>query len=87
MSSSCCTTDGSCSTNESKTVYQVTGVNSGHCRGVVTKALNELDNVRDVHVDLTTGHLTLTTEGEPDDTRIARTIDDAGYEFNGRVTA
>lgn len=87
MSSSCCTPDGSCHTNDERhtTVYAVTGVHSGHCRGVITTALQELADVRSVHMEISTGRLTLTTDGEPDDALVAATVDDAGYGFTGRA--
>jgi len=86
--SGCCTPEGSCHTSESKTVYQVNGVGSAHCQGVVTKAVDALDDVKAVEVEIGTGLVTVTTAAEPDtalDELIAKTVDEAGYEFAGRV--
>lgn len=96
--SDCCTTDGSCHTGEGGTAtaakgaedghsteYLLEGVNSGHCRAIVTKALTELDSVVSAEVGIGTGKFTVTTSGEPDDALIERTIDEAGYVYRGRA--
>lgn len=67
------------------TTYKVAGVNSGHCKGVVSEALRGLDLVDTVHVEISTGLITLNTSAAPDDAVIAETIDDAGYDFLGRA--
>ncbi|WP_420719526.1 heavy-metal-associated domain-containing protein [Streptomyces sp. NRRL S-481] len=89
--SNCCTTDGSCHTPaESKTTYKVEGVGSAHCQGVVAKAVGGLDEVTAVEVGIGTGLVTVTTAAEPDealDALIAKTVDEAGYHFAGRVAA
>ncbi|GHB31008.1 hypothetical protein GCM10010306_024800 [Streptomyces umbrinus] len=96
MSSSCCSTDGSCSTatadraraTESVTVtttYAVSGMTCGHCKATLTKVIGELDGVTGVDVDLDTGRVTVIGTAEPDDTLIAEVVDDAGYELTGRV--
>ncbi|MGK9462115.1 heavy-metal-associated domain-containing protein [Streptomyces sp. G6] len=91
MSSNCCTTDGSCHTTaEIKTTYKVDGVGSAHCQGVVAKAVGGLDQVSTVDVEIGTGLVTVTTATEPDETLdalIAKTVDEAGYDFAGRVAA
>jgi len=86
--SDCCTPDGSCHTSESKTVYQVNGVGSAHCQGIVTKAVEALDDVKAVEVEIGTGLVTVTTSAKPDealDKLIAKTVDAAGYDFAGRM--
>jgi copper chaperone len=86
--SDCCTPAGSCHTSESKTVYQVNGVGSAHCQGIVTKAVEALDDIKAVEVGIGTGLVTVTTAAEPDealDELIAKTVDEAGYDFAGRV--
>lgn len=96
MSSSCCSTDGSCSTAtadrataaESVTVtttYAVSGMTCGHCKATLTKVIGELDGVTGVDVDLDTGRVTVIGTAEPDDTLIAEVVDDAGYELSGRA--
>lgn len=99
--SSCCTPDGSCHTGNADqsaeadttttvadghtTTYKVSGVGSAHCQGIVTKALTGLDAVLSVDAGIGTGLVTVVTGGEPDDELIARTIEDAGYDFVGRA--
>ncbi|MET9436113.1 cation transporter [Streptomyces sp. NPDC006551] len=95
--SSCCTPDGSCSTNAGEattatavadsttTVYAVTGMTCGHCKTAITTSVSALDAVISVDVDVAGGLVTVTTGGEPDDAAIAAAIDDAGYELTGRA--
>jgi copper chaperone CopZ len=89
--SGCCTPEGSCHTNaRTKTVYKVDGVGSAHCQGVVTKAVGALDDVASVEVEIGTGLVTVTTAAAPDtsfDSLIAKTVDEAGYTYAGRVDA
>ncbi|MEU1850774.1 heavy-metal-associated domain-containing protein [Streptomyces sp. NPDC019990] len=89
--SNCCPPDGSCHTTaETKTTYKVEGVGSAHCQGVVTKAVSGLAEVTAVEVEIGTGLVTVTTAAEPDealDALIAKTVDEAGYGFAGRVAA
>ncbi|MEU0715738.1 cation transporter [Streptomyces lavendulocolor] len=67
------------------TTYKVAGVNSGHCKAIVSGALRELDVVDTVHVEISTGLLTVSTTTEPDDKLIEETIEDAGYDYLGRA--
>ncbi|WP_333563825.1 heavy-metal-associated domain-containing protein [Nocardiopsis endophytica] len=89
--SSCCSTDGSCSTGaattapEGSTVYTVSGMTCGHCRSAITEAVGVLAGVRSVDVDLEAGTVTVAADGEPDDALIAKAVDDAGYELTGRA--
>lgn len=94
---SCCTPDGSCSTNTveittatavadtTATVYAVSGMTCGHCKTAITNSVSALDGVISVDVDVATGKVTVTTGGEPDDAAIAAAVDDAGYELTGRA--
>ncbi|MCN9240999.1 heavy-metal-associated domain-containing protein [Streptomyces sp. RY43-2] len=87
----CCTPDGSCHTKaETKTTYKVDGVGSAHCQGVVAKAVGGLDAISAVDVEIGTGLVTVTTATAPDDALdalIEKTVDEAGYDFAGRVAA
>ncbi|MBT2445052.1 heavy-metal-associated domain-containing protein [Streptomyces sp. ISL-36] len=95
--SSCCTPDGSCSTNAGEattatavadstaTVYAVTGMTCGHCKTAITTSVSALEGVISVDVDVAGGLVTVTTGGEPDDAAIAAAVDDAGYELTGRA--
>ncbi|MFH8619305.1 heavy-metal-associated domain-containing protein [Streptomyces sp. NPDC017979] len=68
-----------------QTTYRVGGVNSGHCKAIVSKALRELDTVNTVQVEISTGLLTLDTAAEPDDAVVSEAIEEAGYDFLGRA--
>ncbi|MFE9308948.1 heavy-metal-associated domain-containing protein [Streptomyces sp. NPDC006706] len=87
--SGCCTPDGSCHTDARiRTVYQVDGVGSAHCQGVVAKAVGALDDVVAVEVEIGTGLVTVTTAAAPDATfesLLAEAVDEAGYDYAGRV--
>lgn len=67
------------------TTYAVSGMSCGHCKATLTKAIGELDGVSGVEVDLGSGHVTVTSAAEPDDTVIAEAVDEAGYELTGRA--
>ncbi|MGZ3100659.1 heavy-metal-associated domain-containing protein [Streptomyces sp. H72] len=90
---SCCTPDGSCSTDTTTatatagttTVYDVAGMTCGHCKATLTKEIGALDDVLAVDVDLEAGQVSVTTKDEPDDTLLAKVVDDAGYELTGRA--
>jgi copper chaperone CopZ len=94
MSSSCCSTNGTCSTSTSGaatavegviTAYAVSGMTCGHCEATLTKVIGGLDGVTAIDVDLGTGRVTVTSATEPDDAAIAEAVDEAGYELTGRV--
>ncbi|HLU71212.1 heavy-metal-associated domain-containing protein [Streptomyces sp. NPDC059515] len=90
---SCCTSDGSCSTNAATaattegttTVYNVSGMTCGHCKATLTKEIGALDGVLAVDVDLESGQVAVTSSGEPEDALLAKVVDDAGYELTGRA--
>lgn len=91
--SSCCTSDGSCSTGTTTetiteartTVYQVSGMTCGHCESSVSKAVGGVDGVLSVDVDVKAGLVTLRSLADPDDALIAKAVDEAGYEVTGRA--
>lgn len=56
----------------------VEGMSCGHCVKHVTNALNELDGITRVAVDLASK--TATIEGTASDEAIKAAIEDAGYE-------
>ncbi|CAL9501350.1 heavy-metal-associated domain-containing protein [Streptomyces sp. NPDC052610] len=89
--SGCCTPNGSCHTGAAtQVVYKVQGIGSAHCQGVVTDAVSALGDVTSVKVEIGTGLVTVTTAAEADqafDELIAKTVDEAGYDFAGRVPA
>ncbi|MGW1608198.1 heavy-metal-associated domain-containing protein [Streptomyces sp. NPDC002285] len=67
------------------TTYAVSGMSCAHCKATLTKVIGELDGVTEVGVDLTTGQVTVTSAGEPDDALITEVVDEAGYELTGRA--
>ncbi|MFI0544920.1 heavy-metal-associated domain-containing protein [Streptomyces sp. WSLK1-3] len=93
--SSCCSSDGSCSTSTASTVtvegsatatvYKVSGMTCGHCKSTLTREIGALDGVLQVDVDVAAGLVTVTTSEAPDDQRLAAVVDEAGYELTGRA--
>ncbi|MFD7388425.1 heavy-metal-associated domain-containing protein [Streptomyces sp. NPDC059852] len=69
----------------STTTYAVSGMSCGHCRATLTEAIGGMDGVTGVDIDLATGHVTVTSAAEPDDSRVAAVVDDAGYRLTGRA--
>jgi copper ion binding protein len=63
-----------------ETTYAVTGMTCEHCVRSVTAEVAKIDGVSRVQVDLASGAVTVTSEGELrlDDVRAA--VDEAGYE-------
>ncbi|QIA27444.1 heavy-metal-associated domain-containing protein [Thermaerobacter sp. PB12/4term] len=61
-------------------VYQVRGMSCDHCKMAVKKAISGVAGVKDVEVDLATGRVTVTYEGDLDDVRVREAVEDAGYE-------
>jgi copper chaperone len=59
--------------------YTVTGMTCGHCVQAVTEELSRLPGVREVEVDLSSGAVTLESDGQVplDEVRVA--VDEAGY--------
>ena len=61
--------------------YRVQGMTCGHCVGAVTSEVEALEPVTDVHVELESGDVTVTSTRPLTDTEIAAAIDEAGYEL------
>ena len=63
-----------------ETTYAVTGMTCEHCVRSVTEEVTKIGGVSRVQVDLASGAVTVTSEGELrlDDVRAA--VDEAGYE-------
>ncbi len=59
---------------------KIKGMTCGHCVMAVTKALNAVDGVRDIHVDLKTGTATYEEMQPVDPGVIAAAIKKAGYD-------
>lgn len=63
------------------TIYTVSGMTCGHCVNSVSSEVGKLPGVTDVTVDLTTGAVTVTSEGQLDRAAVAAAVDEAGYEL------
>jgi copper chaperone len=64
----------------STATYTVVGMTCGHCVNAVTEEVSQVDNVREVDVDLETGRLTVVSAGELDAAAVRAAVDEAGYE-------
>ena len=62
-------------------VLKVKGMSCQHCVMSVTKALNQLDGIKNVRVDLARGEVQLDNTKELAPNRIEKAIQDAGYEI------
>ena len=59
--------------------YTVKGMTCGHCVAAVTEELSKLDGVSHVDVDLSSGRVTVESDGPLDDGDVAAAVDEAGY--------
>lgn len=64
------------------TTYTVTGMTCGHCVSSVTEEVSALEGVSDVHVDLASGHVTVTSEVPLDEAAVRGAVEEAGYELS-----
>jgi copper chaperone len=65
----------------SQSTYTVTGMTCGHCASSVTEEVSQIDGVQDVHVDITTGQVTVTSERDPADDEVRAAVAEAGYQL------
>jgi copper ion binding protein len=63
------------------TTFTVSGMTCGHCVNAVSSEVGNLAGVTDVQVDLTSGVVTVTSEGPLDDAAVATAVDEAGYQL------
>jgi len=61
-------------------IMKVKGMSCQHCVMSVTKALNQLDGVKNIQVDLEKGEVRFDNIKEVAFSRINKAIEDAGYE-------
>lgn len=61
------------------TTITVTGMTCSHCVSSVTEELQEIDGVLDVHVDLDSGAVAMTSASPLDDAAIRAAVEAAGY--------
>ena len=59
--------------------FNVTGMTCGHCEQAVSDELSRLPGVRDVQVDLTTGAVTVRSDGQLPIDEVRAAVDEAGY--------
>ena len=67
----------------STTTYRVQGMTCGHCVHAVSTEVGGLPGVQQVDVDLATGNVTVTSDGELDREAVRAAVDEAGYELVG----
>jgi copper chaperone len=60
--------------------YTVTGMSCGHCVRAVTEEVGAVAGVGDVTVDLATGKVTVSADGDLDDAAVREAVEEAGYE-------
>ncbi len=61
-------------------VLKVKGMSCQHCVMSVTKALNELDGIQNVKVDLPKGEVSFDNTKALNPDKIEKTIENAGYQ-------
>ena len=66
-----------------RSTYTVTGMTCGHCVSAVTEELTRLPGVRDVEVDLTSGAVTVASDGPLPIDEVRAAVDEAGYVLAG----
>ena len=64
----------------STATYTVTGMTCEHCVASVTEEVSEISGVTDVAVDLPTGGVTVTSEGDVSPGAVRAAVEEAGYE-------
>jgi copper chaperone len=64
-----------------KTTIKIKGMSCNHCVMAVTKALNQIDGISDVQVDLEKSEATFDHGTSVDMARIKEEVEKAGYEF------
>ena len=61
--------------------YTVTGMTCQHCVASVTEAVAEIGGVTDVHVDLASGSLQVTSDQPIPDEAVRGAVEEAGYQL------
>ncbi|ODT98102.1 MAG: cation-transporting ATPase [Pseudonocardia sp. SCN 72-86] len=65
-----------------RTDVVVTGMTCGHCTASVKEEVGEVDGVREVEVDLSTGLVTITSDRELPLAEIEAAVTEAGYSIS-----
>jgi copper chaperone len=66
--------------NKMASAIKVKGMSCQHCVMSVTKALSQLEGIKNVQVDLAKGEVRFDNSKEIASSRIEKAISDAGYE-------
>lgn len=64
------------------TEYTVSGMTCDHCVHAVSEEVGALAGVSDVHVDLGSGQLSVTSDRDLDFGEVAAAVDEAGYTLH-----
>jgi len=64
-----------------KKTVKINGMSCNHCVMAVTKALNEVQGLSEVQVDLASGEATFEAKETVDMKEVAKQIEKAGYEL------
>lgn len=62
-------------------IYRVNGMTCGHCVTAIRQEVGALAGVTDVHVELATGDVTVTSTRPLTDDEVAAALDEAGYDL------
>lgn len=65
----------------SQSTYTVSGMTCGHCVSSVTKEVGAIDGVQKVDVDLASGQVTITSDGDVRAEDVRAAVTEAGYQF------
>lgn len=65
------------------TTYAVTGMTCDHCARAVRQEVGALAGVTEVHVEVATGDVTVTSERPLTHDEVAGAVDEAGYQLAG----
>ena len=66
---------------KSKTIIKVEGMSCNHCAAKVTKALESLDDIRKVKVNLKNNSVTVLSDKELNIKAVESTINSLGYKY------
>ena len=61
--------------------YRVTGMTCDHCANAVTREVGALPDVTDVHVEVVSGDLTVTSTRPLSEDEVSTAIHEAGYDL------
>lgn len=65
----------------STTTYTVSGMTCDHCVRAVTEEVSKVDGVEMVDVELASGRMVVTSDGDVSDDAVAAAVDEAGYRL------